>query len=67
MSVTHAVEKAYALDTKYGNTIWRDDREISNLRVAFDILDTDCNHPPGWSKARGHIVFDVRIILEQKS
>ena len=36
------------------------------LQVAFDILDTNCNPPPGWSKASGHIIFDVSMKLERK-
>ena len=31
----------------------------------FDILDTNCNPPPGWSKASNHIIFDVSMILER--
>ena len=40
---------------------------MSNLRVAFNILDNDCNPPPGWSKASGHKIFDVSMTLEQKA
>ena len=44
-----SVEESYSLDTKNGNTLWRDalNKEISNLRVAFDILDTHWNPPYG--------------------
>ena len=68
VAVPRSLEKSYILDTKNGNTLWRDalEKEISNLQVAFDILDTECNTPPGWSKASSHIIFDVRMILEQK-
>ena len=40
---------------------------MSNLQVAFDILDTNCYPPPGWSKVNGHINFDVRMTLERNS
>ena len=50
VAVPWSVEEAYALDTKNGNILWRNalDKEVSNLQVAFDILDTNCNPPPGW-------------------
>ena len=69
MAVPRSVKESYALDNKNGNTLWWDalDKEMSNLQVALDILDTDCNPPPGWSKARGHIIFDVRMTLEQNN
>ena len=38
-----------------------------NLRVAFGILDKNQHDPPGWSKASGHIIFDVRMTLERES
>ena len=62
-------EEDYTLDTKNGNTLWWDalDKEMYNLQVAFDIMDTYCNPPPGWSKASGHINFFVRITLERKA
>ena len=40
---------------------------MSNLRVAFDILDRGVQPPPGWTKASGHIIFDVRMTLERKA
>ena len=69
VAVPCSVEEAYALDTKNGNNLWRDalDKEMSNLWVAFNILDTDCNPLPGWSKASGHTIFDVRMTLEKKA
>ena len=50
VAVLFSSEEAYSLDIKNGNTLCRDalDKEMSNLRVAFDILDTECNPPPGW-------------------
>ena len=49
VAVPFSVEEVYALDTKNGNTLWLDalNKEISNLRVAFGILGTNCNPLPG--------------------
>ena len=35
--------------------------------VAIDILDDFESMTPGWTKARGHLVFDVRMTLERKA
>ena len=57
------------MDEKNGNTIWRDalNKEINNLKVAFDILEDGEELPPGYTKASGHLVFDVRMTLERKA
>ena len=39
---------------------------MQKLQVAFGILDTKCKPPPGWLKASGNIIFDVRMKLERK-
>lgn len=69
VEIPRTVQEAYALDKKNGNTLWRDalTKEMSNLRVAFDILDRGVNPPPGYTKASGHIIFDVRMTLERKA
>ena len=61
-------KKPILLIQKNGNGLWQDalDRKIYNLWLAFDILNTDCNPLPGYSKASGHIIFDVRMTLELK-
>ena len=64
-SVAHAKK----LDEKNGNTLWMDaiNREMENLRVAFDILEDGAKIPVGYHKASGHLVFDVRMTLERKA
>ena len=57
-SVKHAIE----IDSKNGNTLWQDalKKEMGNVCIAFDILGPNERAPPGWSKASGHIVFDIK-------
>ena len=64
-SITHA----YEIDSQNNNTLWRDalDKEMGNLKVAFDILEKDEHLPVGWTKASGHLIFDVRMTLERKA
>ena len=63
------VQEAFDLDKKNGNTLWRDalTKEMENLKVAFDILERGQAPPPGYKKASGHIIFDVRMTLERKA
>jgi hypothetical protein len=69
IEIPRTVEEAYKLDAKNGNTFWRDaiEKEMSNLKVAFDILEESASLPPGWTRASGHMVFDVRMTLERKA
>ena len=39
---------------------------MENLKVAFDILPEGARPPPVYKLASGHLVFDVRMTLEQK-
>ena len=41
--------------------------EMSNVGVEFKILETGGSPPPGYTKSSGHIVFDVRMIPEEKT
>ena len=64
-SVTHA----YELDAQNGNDFWAASirKEMTNVGIAFEILSPGQTAPPGWSKASGHLVFDVKMSLERKS
>ena len=67
IEVPCTVKKSLAFDDRNGNHLWRDalDKEMSNLRVDFDILDENQHALPGYYKASGHIIFDVRMTLER--
>ena len=62
------IEEAYAIDKRNGNSLWRDaiNKEMENLKVAFDILPDGKSPPPGYIKSSGHLVFEVRMTLERK-
>ena len=69
VEIPRTINEAYAIDKKNGDTSWRNaiDKEMGNLKVAFDILEDDENLPVGWTKSSGHLVFDVRMTLERKA
>ncbi len=57
------MKEALEVDRKNGNTFWADvlTKEMGNACVAFEILGPNERAPPGWYKASGHIVFDVKM------
>ena len=57
------VQNSIELDRRNGNTIWTDAlaKETGNLMIAFKILELGQKAPPGWHKATGHIIFDVKM------
>ncbi len=69
IEIPNSVEHAKKLDEKNGNTFWTNalNKEMGHLKVAFDILPDGSKPPPGYTKASGHIVFDVRMTLERKA
>ena len=61
IEIPTGVENAYEIDVKNNNDLWRKaiHKEMTNISVAFQVLEEGEKAPPGWSKASGHIVFDV--------
>ncbi len=64
-SVKHAIE----IDQKNGNTLWQDalSKEMGNVCIAFEILGRAMKAPPGWHKASGHLVFDVKMDFTRRA
>ena len=64
-----AARKAFELDQKNGDSHWRDAiaLEMHNVGLAFEILSDGTVTPVGWSKATGHLVFDVKITGQRKA
>ena len=64
-SVKHALE----LDAKNKDTFWADalSKEMSNVGIAFELLQLGEKAPPGWTKASGHLIFDVKMDFTRKA
>jgi hypothetical protein len=69
VEIPQNIRHAYAIDKKHGNDVWSCalKKEMSNVGIAFKILDIDRDVPPGWSKTSGHLIFDVKMSLERKA
>ncbi|KAL7528322.1 hypothetical protein ACHAXR_005938, partial [Thalassiosira sp. AJA248-18] len=64
-SVKHAIE----IDRKNGDTFWQDalNKEMTNVGIAFKILEKEEALPPGYKKSSGHIIFDVKMDFTRKA
>ncbi len=64
-SVKHAIE----INQKNGNTLWQDalSKEMAYVCVAFEILGPGMKVPPGWHKASGHLIFDMKMDFTRKA
>ena len=62
------MKHAEDIDRKNSNTVWMDviRLEMANAGVAFKILEPGENPPPGYSKSRGHMVYDVKMDFTRK-
>jgi hypothetical protein len=69
IEIPRSVEEAKRIDAKNGNTFWMDAirKEMGNVGVAFEILPEGKKAPPGWIKASGHLIFDVKMDFTRKA
>ena len=69
VEVPTSMKHAYRIDKANGNHLWREaiQKEMENLKVAFNIQHNDKTPPQGYTKVSGHLVFDVRMTLERKA
>ena len=64
-----SIASARNIDEKNGNNYWIKaiKKEITNVGIAFTILDDVIKPPPGWRKASGRLVFDVKMDFTRKA
>ncbi len=63
------VKSAIEIDQKKKNMLWQDalKKEMGNVCITFELLGPKAKAPPGWHKASGHIVFDVKMDFTRKA
>ena len=69
IEVPTSVDHAKRIDDKNANTFWQDAiaKEMYNVAVAFKILEHGESLPVGYTKASGHMVFDVKMDFTRKA
>ena len=67
--IPKSVKEALEIDRSTGTTYWKDaiNKEMKNVRVAFDILDKDKNLEPGRVYLECYMVFDVKMDFTRKA
>jgi hypothetical protein len=63
IEVPKTYEDCVRIDNENGNTLWQDAirKEMSKVRIAFQLLDGGENPPPTFQEIRCHLVFDVKM------
>ena len=65
LEVPNSIEDALHIDCENSDT-FQDNaltKDVENIGLAFDIISTVKHVPPGWTKAIGNIIFNVKIDL----
>ena len=67
--VPATLEEALQIDKINGNDFWLQaiNKEIKNVKIAFELLQEGESPPPGSRKIPYHFVFDVRFDLTRKA
>ena len=67
--VPTSVEEALQLDKENGNTLWFDAimKEMSNVRIAFELIDSGSKPPPGYKKVDLMMIFDIKMDFTRKA
>ena len=69
IEIPRDVKHVHKIDSRNGNTMWRDGlkKEMYNVEVAFEILDEGAHVPHGWKQVTGHLVWDVKMDFTRKA
>ena len=69
VKVPRNLKHAKKLDDDNGNTLWVDalKLEMVNLSCGLHSLDDDEPTPVGWTRASGHIIWDVKMDFTRKA
>ena len=68
IDIPTSIAHAKSIDLKNGNNLWMDaiTEEMTNVGIAFTIIDEGKKVLPGWTKASGNLVFDVKMDFTRK-
>ena len=69
IEIPTSVEDAMRIDKENGNTLWMEALalEVGELWVALQLVPDGEPLPPGYIKATGHIIFDVKMDFRRKA
>jgi len=64
-----SVENANEINRSNSNTFWKETlaKKMTEVGVAFEVLEEEMKAPIGWSKVTGHLVWDVKMDFTRKA
>ena len=69
IEIPTSVNHAMVIDEQNGNTLWKDAlaKEMTEVGVAFEVLNEGRHAPVGWRKTTGHLIWDVKMDFTRKA
>jgi hypothetical protein len=69
IEIPTSVENAMGIDRSNNNTFWKDAlaKGMTEVGVAFEVIEEDKKASIGWSKVTGHLVWDVKMDFTRKA
>jgi hypothetical protein len=69
VEIPNSIDHAHAIDKRNNNTLWKDAlaKEMTEVGVAFEVLEEGITAPIGWSKVTGHLIWDVKMDFTRKA
>jgi hypothetical protein len=69
VEVPRSFDHAKQLDKRNNNTLWMSawEKEMTNVSIAFEILDEGEPAPNDWKQSSGHLIWDVKMDFTRKA
>ena len=69
IEIPSSIDQAQKIDSGNGDSLWNQaiTKEMTNVKVAFEILKKNEAIPDGWTRSSGHLVFDVKMDFTRKA
>jgi hypothetical protein len=69
VEVPRPFDHAKQLDKRNKNTLWMSawEKEMTNVLIAFEILDEGEPAPSDWKESSGHLIWDVKMDFTRKA
>ena len=69
IEIPTSVENANEIDRANNNTLWKDAlaKEMTEVGIAFEMLEEEMQAPVGWRKVTGHLIWTVKMDFTRKA
>ena len=69
MQIPTSEEHAHVIDKENGDDFWMNaiEKEIHDMRIAFEIIEHDTGLPMEWKSMTGHLAFDIKMDFTRKA